>query len=150
MIKCPEGMAVGVFCRIDIGGHKPVAKVLGIGGIFFKSPDPQKLCQWYSQWLGLNVESESSFSFVSFTPLTMPRNGYTVWSAFESTTTYFSPSDNAFMFNLVVDNLEEALSQVKTGGAQVAGDIEKSDYGQFGWFMDPDGNKVELWQPPES
>jgi hypothetical protein len=49
MIKCSGGMAVGVFCRIDIGGYKPVAKVLGIGGIFFKSPDPQKLCQWYSQ-----------------------------------------------------------------------------------------------------
>jgi predicted enzyme related to lactoylglutathione lyase len=127
-----------------------MAKVLGIGGIFFKSPDPQKLCQWYSQWLGLTVESESGFSFVSFFPHTMPQNGYTVWSAFASITTYFSPSDNKFMFNLVVDNLEEALSQVKAGGAQVVGDIEKSEYGQFGWFMDPDGNKVELWQPPDS
>jgi predicted enzyme related to lactoylglutathione lyase len=127
-----------------------VAKVLGVGGIFFKSPDPQRLYQWYSQWLSLNVESEAGVSFVSFHPRTMPRNGYTVWSAFASTTTYFSPSDNDFMFNLIVDNLEEALNQVKAGGAQVVGDIEKSDYGQFGWFMDPDGNKVELWQLPDS
>ena len=126
-----------------------MAKVLGVGGIFFKSPDPHKLCQWYSQWLGLNVKSQSG-SFVLFFPQTMPKNGYTVWSAFESTTTYFSPSDNAFMFNLIVDNLEQALSQVKAGGAQVVGDIENSDYGQFGWFMDPDGNKVELWQPSNS
>lgn len=127
-----------------------MAKVLGVGGIFFKSPDPQKLCQWYSQWLGLKVESESGFSFVPFSPQSMPKNGYTVWSAFASDTTYFSPSDNQFMFNLVVDNLEEALKQVREGGGQVKGDIEKGDLGQFGWFMDPDGNKVELWQPPDS
>ena len=89
-------------------------------------------------------------TFVAFLLHSMPRNGYTVWSAFEATTTYFSPSDNEFMFNLVVDDLEEALSQVKAGGAQVVGEVEKSEYGQFGWFMDPDGNKVELWQPPDS
>ena len=126
-----------------------MAEVLGIGGIFFKSPDPKKLCQWYSQWLGFKIDSESGFTFVPFMPNTMPPNGYTVWSAFDSRTTYFSPSDNEFMFNPVVDNLQEALSQVRAGGAQVIGDIEKSEYSQFGWFMDPDGNKVELWQPPE-
>ncbi|OGO11058.1 MAG: glyoxalase [Chloroflexi bacterium RBG_16_47_49] len=127
-----------------------MAKVLGIGGIFFKSPDPQRLYQWYSQWLGLTVELEQGVSFVSFHPSSMPKNGYSVWSAFESTTTYFEPSGKEFMFNLVVDNLEQALNQVKAGGAQVVGDIEKGDYGQFGWFMDPDGNKVELWEPPDS
>lgn len=127
-----------------------MAKVLGIGGIFFKSPDPQRLYQWYSQWLGLTVEVEAGVSFVSFFPLTMPKNGYTVWSVFESSTTYFSPSENDFMFNLVVDNLEEALRQVKAGAAQVVGEVEKNAYGQFGWFMDPDGNKVELWEPPVS
>ena len=126
-----------------------MAKVLGIGGIFFKSPNPHRLCEWYSQWLSLNVELEG-MSFVLFHPRSMPRNGYTVWSAFESNTTYFSPSDNEFMFNFVVDNLEEALHQVKAGGAQVIGEVEKNDYGHFGWFMDPDGNKVELWQPPDS
>ncbi|OGN94383.1 MAG: glyoxalase [Chloroflexi bacterium RBG_13_50_21] len=125
-----------------------MAKVLGIGGIFFKSPDPQELCQWYAQWLGIHVEVEPG-TFALFFPGTMPQNGYTVWSAFESTTTYFAPSENAFMFNLVVDNLGEALSQVKAGGGQMVGEVEKSDYGQFGWFMDPDGNKVELWQPPD-
>ncbi len=126
-----------------------MAKVLGIGGIFFKSPDPQKLCQWYAQWLGFNIESESDMSFVPFRPGSMPANGYTVWSAFNSTTCYFSPSDKEFMFNLVVDNLADALKQVRAGGAEEVGDIEKSEYGRFGWFMDPDGNKVELWQPPD-
>jgi predicted enzyme related to lactoylglutathione lyase len=80
----------------------------------------------------------------------MPENGYTVWSTFDSGSAYFAPSSKEFMFNLVVDNLEEALSQVAAGGAQLVGDIEKSEYGDFGWFMDPDGNKVELWQPPGS
>jgi len=126
-----------------------MAKVLGIGGIFFKSPDPQKLCQWYAQWLGFNIASESEPSFVPFSPGNMPANGYTVWSAFNSTTCYFSPSDKDFMFNLVVDNLDEALEQVRAGGAQEVGDIQKNEYGRFGWFLDPDGNKVELWQPPE-
>ena len=126
-----------------------MAKILGLGGIFFKSPNPQKLYQWYTQWLGLNVEFEAGVSFVAFQPHTVPKNGYTVWSAFESTTTYFNPSKNEYMFNLIVDNLDEALKQVAAGGAQLVGQVEKSDYGQFGWFMDPDGNKVELWQPPD-
>lgn len=127
-----------------------MAKVLGIGGVFFKSPDPQRLNQWYAEWLGLTVELESGISFVSFHPHTMPKTGYTVWSAFESTTDYFAPSEKQFMVNLVVDNLDEALDQVKAGGAQTVGDIEVNAYGRFGWFMDPDGNKVELWEPPSS
>lgn len=126
-----------------------MAKVLGIGGIFFKSPDPQKLCQWYAQWLGMSIESESGMSFVPFKANTMPNNGYTVWSAFNDTTCYFAPSDKEFMFNLVVDDIDEAMKQVTAGGAEKVGDIEKSEYGRFGWFIDPDGNKVELWQPPE-
>jgi predicted enzyme related to lactoylglutathione lyase len=127
-----------------------MAKVLGVGGIFFKSPDPQRLYQWYAQWLGLKVEVEGGVTFVAFYQRTMPKTGYTVWSAFEAATTYFAPSKQEFMFNLVVDDLEEALRQVKAGGAQVVGEVEKNEYGQFGWFMDPDGNKVELWQPPNS
>ncbi len=70
-----------------------------------------------------------------------------VWSAFDTNTDYFAPSEKSFMFNLMVDNLEEALEQVKEGGAEVIGDIEKMEYGSFGWFMDLDGNKVELWDP---
>jgi predicted enzyme related to lactoylglutathione lyase len=125
-----------------------MAKVLGVGGIFFKSPDPQKLYHWYSQWLGLTVEVEEGVSFAAFYPRTMPEAGYTVWSAFEANTTYFAPSEQAFMFNLVVDNLEQALQQVRAGGAQIVGEVGQNAYGQFGWFTDPDGNKVELWQPP--
>jgi predicted enzyme related to lactoylglutathione lyase len=125
-----------------------MAKALGVGGIFFKSPDPAMLHGWYAQWLGIEAQSEQGMAFAIFQPATMPANGYTVFSMFDSATGYFAPSSKEFMINLVVDNLEEALSQVAAGGAQVVGEIEKSEYGSFGWFVDPDGNKVELWQPP--
>lgn len=126
-----------------------MAKALGIGGIFFKSPDPAKLQGWYAQYLGIDAQSGDGNSFAIFPLSTMPENGYSVWSLFDSGTTYFAPSTKEFMVNLVVDNLEEALSQVATGGARVVGDAQMSEYGGFGWFIDPDGNKVELWQPPE-
>ena len=120
-----------------------MAKVLGVGGVFFKSPDPQRLYDWYARWLGMEFENWGT----AFSPKTMPANGQTVWSAFDAKTDYFAPSQKDFMFNLVVDNLEEALGQVAEGGAPIVGEIEKLEYGSFGWFIDPDGNKVELWEP---
>src|SRR4030042_2030104 len=128
-------LGVVLYCRS--WRNENLAKVLGLGGIFFKSPNPKALCQWYAQWLGVNLETGSDFTFALFFPHTIPKNGYTVWSAFPSSSSYFLPSDNKFMFNLVVDNLEEALGQVKAGNAQVVGNIEITDYGQFGWFTDP-------------
>ena len=121
-----------------------MAKVLGIGGVFFKSPDPEKLYEWYERWLGFRADPQSG---IAFQPQNMPKNGCSVWSAFNSSTGYFAPSAKEFMFNLIVDDLSEALSQVKEGGAPIIGEIEEYEYGKFGWFMDPDGNKVELWEP---
>ncbi len=120
-----------------------MAKVLGVGGIFFKSPNPKRLYDWYAKWLGMEFEDWGTAYF----PKTMPANGQTVWSAFPAETNYFAPSTNSFMFNLIVDNLEEVLKQVENGGAEIVGNIEKLEYGLFGWFIDPDGNKVELWEP---
>ncbi len=120
-----------------------MAKVLGVGGVFFKSPNPKQLYEWYSKWLGMTLEEWG----LAYFPKDYPANSQTVWSAFDASTDYFNPSEKGFMFNLIVDNLEEALKQVKEGGAEVIGDIEKMESGSFGWFMDPDGNKVELWEP---
>jgi predicted enzyme related to lactoylglutathione lyase len=120
-----------------------MAKVLGVGGIFFKSPDPKQLYEWYAKYLGMEFEDWG----IAYFPKAMPANGQTVWSAFPATTRYFDPSTKDFMFNLIVDNLEEALAQVKEGGAEVIGEIEKLEFGLFGWFVDPNGNKVELWEP---
>jgi len=121
-----------------------MARVLGVGGVFFKSADPEKLCQWYERWLGFKPDPQSG---IGFKPSDMPEHSLTVWSAFASSTNYFAPSTKDFMFNLIVDDLQEALAQVQEGSATVVGEIEKYEYGSFGWFMDPDGNKVELWQP---
>lgn len=120
-----------------------MAKVLGVGGVFFKSPDPKRLYGWYAKWLGMEFEDWG----IAYFPQNLPANSQTVWSAFDATTKYFEPATRNFMFNLIVDNVEEALRQVKEGGAEVIGEIEKMEYGSFGWFIDPDGNKVELWEP---
>lgn len=122
-----------------------MASVLGIGGVFFKTTDPKKLADWYRDTL--NMPMDPQWHGASFMPSAMPKGGYTVFGPFKQATEYFNPSDNPYMFNLVVDDLEQALAQVQEGGGEVVGDIMDEPYGRFGWFMDPDGNKVELWQP---
>lgn len=121
-----------------------MAKVLGVGGIFFKSRSPGELGEWYRRHLGMPVEPPYG---ANLRPDAMPAGGFTVWCPFDRTTTYFEPSEAPFMINLVVDDLEAALKQVVEGGAELAGEIESYEYGRFGWFIDPEGNKVELWEP---
>jgi len=125
-----------------------MAKVIGVGGVFFKTGDPQGLAAWYRDWLGLPIDE--TYGGASFKPETMPAGGCTVWAPFQASTNYFEPSTRPYMLNLVVDDLNGALAQVREGGADVIGEIEDYDYGRFGWFMDPDGNKVELWEPREA
>lgn len=120
-----------------------MARALGVGGIFFKSADPKRLTAWYGEHLGLPVNEWGA----SLKPADMPAEAITQWTPFKSDTSYFEPSAKDFMLNLVVDDLDGALEQVRAGGAVVTGDIVEEDYGRFGWFLDPDGNKVELWQP---
>jgi hypothetical protein len=103
-----------------------MAKVIGVGGVFFKAGDPDSLGAWYKEWLGVPVEPPYG---ASFKPEDLPAGGLTVWAPFN------------------VDDLNAALEQVREGGATVVGDVEEYDYGRFGWFMDPEGNKVELWEP---
>jgi predicted enzyme related to lactoylglutathione lyase len=121
-----------------------VARALGIGGVFFKSDDPQRLTEWYATHLGMQIED---FGGVRFDPHALPVETHTVWSPFKATTEYFRPSTREFMLNLVVDDVDMALLQVAAGGGKVVGNVEQYDYARFGWFIDPDGNKIELWQP---
>jgi predicted enzyme related to lactoylglutathione lyase len=111
-----------------------MARVIGIGGVFFKSADPEKLYDWYVEHLGVRKNDGPGVSFMNSD---QPAGGYLVWGAFNSDTQYFDPATRQYMFNLVVDDLDGALEQVQAGGAN----------GRFGWFMDPDENKVELWEP---
>jgi predicted enzyme related to lactoylglutathione lyase len=127
---------------------KASGKVLGVGGVFFRSPDPARLGEWYQKTLGLAVESWGDTRGTSFAPADMPAHSFTVWSAFSADTEYFGNASQAFMLNLVVDDLDKALKRVELAGGEVLPDREDADYGRFGWFIDPDGNRVELWQPP--
>ena len=122
-----------------------MAKVLGIGGVFFKSSDPKKLTSWYERTLGFPVDEGGS---VSFQPAKLPQTSFSVWGPFQESTKYFNPSEKRYMFNLIVDDLDEALAQVANAGAEIVGEIEEYEFGRFGWFLDPEGHKVELWQPP--
>lgn len=123
-----------------------MARVLGVGGVFFKARDPEGLGDWYREWLGLPVSHPHG---ATLEPGTMPPGSFTVWSPFRQDTSYFDPAERSFMINLVVDDLEGALAQVEEGGGEVVGDIEEYEYGRFGWFLDPEGNKVELWEVPD-
>jgi predicted enzyme related to lactoylglutathione lyase len=120
-----------------------MAKVLGVGGLFFKSANPRKLARWYRDTLGMSFGGST---FAMFKPATMPKKGYTVWAAFPASSQYFKPSKSRHMVNLVVDDVEEALAQVVAAGARAVGKVRSSPYGRFGWFLDPDGTKIELWQ----
>lgn len=121
-----------------------MAKVLGIGGVFFRAANPEALADWYHRWLGIDI---ADYGGASFPPSGMPSASFTVWAPFNEDTEYFSPSRKQFMINFIVDDLEAALAQVEEGGASIEGDIQREPYGDFGWFIDPEGNKIELWKP---
>jgi predicted enzyme related to lactoylglutathione lyase len=81
-------------------------------------------------------------------PADVPPGAYHLWSPFPAATKYFEPATREFMINLMVDDVDGALAQVRAAGGHAMPDVERSEYGDFGWFVDPEGNKVELWRPP--
>ena len=119
-------------------------RVTGIGGIFFKSEDPDAAKEWYKKHLGLNTDA---YGCTFWWKDNEGQKCSTQWSPMKSETDYFEPSKKQFMMNFRVENLEELLSMLKEEGVQVVGEIESYDYGKFGWILDPEGNKIELWEP---
>jgi len=121
-------------------------KVTGIGGIFFKSKDPKTTMDWYGKNLGLAITPYGSpFEFRN---ANRPDEiNYLNWSIFAKDTTYFEPSKQEFMINYRVQNLEGLIEQFKANGVTVVDEIETYDYGKFIHIMDPEGNKIELWEP---
>ena len=124
-----------------------MARVTGIGGIFIKARDQKVLCDWYRKHLGIDVQEWGGTTFPDAAP-TPERQGATVWSVFPESSTYFAPSNARFMVNYRVDNLERVLSELRAEGCKVDERSESSEYGKFGWVMDPEDNRVELWEPP--
>jgi predicted enzyme related to lactoylglutathione lyase len=125
-------------------------RVTGIGGIFFKANDPDKLRDWYRVHLGIECEKENGAIFKWRKADDPNSERYTVWSPFPADTDYFAPSTKPFMINLQVENLDEVLTQLKAEGIDVDPKVESCDYGKFAWIMDPEGNRIELWEPKKS
>ena len=121
-------------------------RVTGIGGIFFKSPDPKRLGAWYRTHLGVDVTDWGGAVFSWGGPDSAP--GMTLWTPFAADTDYMAPSTAPFMVNFRVADLDALLVALREEGCQVLDKREDSEFGKFGWVMDPDGNKVELWEPP--
>ncbi len=122
-------------------------KVTGIGGIFFKSKgDPTALAAWYREHLGLALE-EWGGAILKWPDDPVVDGGMTVWHVAEHDTEWFSPSDASFMVNYRVDDLDGLLAQLRAAGVEVVGGPDVDDNGAFAWILDPDGNKVELWEP---
>ena len=125
-------------------------RVVGLGGIFFKAKEPEKLSAWYQKHLGLDVEEWGGVTFQegAGAELTPQRKSYISWSPFDADTKYFSPSEKPFMINFRVHDLDAVLTELRQEGVQVDDKTEASEFGKFGWLMDPEGTRIELWEPP--
>ena len=125
----------------------PMKKVTGIGGIFFKCADPKKMNEWYEKHLGIPVADWGAM--FQWRELDNPeKTGYTVWSAFPADTNYFDPSKKDFMINYRVENIEALVEELKNAGVTILDEITASEYGKFVHILDPEGNSIELFEPP--
>jgi predicted enzyme related to lactoylglutathione lyase len=123
-------------------------RVTGIGGIFFKAKDAPALRAWYKQHLGIDVQDWGGAAFTWTDSDGNPSGGMTVWSVSPIESKQFAPSNASFMVNYRVEDVHALIAALKAEGCNVLDKIDDSEYGKFGWVIDPEGNKVELWQPP--
>ncbi|UCS92774.1 VOC family protein [Echinicola marina] len=121
-------------------------KVTGIGGIFFKCHNPDKMKDWYAKNLGLNTDRYGT-TFEWRQADQAEQKGFTQWSPMDKDTHYFRPSEKEFMINYRVENLEALVKELKSEGVTICDEIESYEYGKFIHIMDPEGNKIELWEP---
>jgi len=121
-----------------------MTRVTGIGGVFFKSKDPKALSAWYRDVLGLKVEAWGGATLNYDAPGHPP---VLVWSPFAANTDYMAPSQREFMLNFAVDDLDAFLDRLKAKGVAILKRDDSDPNGRFAWIVDPDGTKIELWQP---
>lgn len=124
-------------------------KVTGIGGIFFKTKNPEIIRDWYSKHLGLQTDEYGS-SFEWIVPGSSGAKGVTQWSPFKDSTDYFEPSSKEFMINYRVENIEALVEELKKEGVTMLDEIAVYDYGKFVHILDPENNKIELWEPVDT
>ncbi len=128
---------------------KTVDRAVGLGGIFFKARNPRKLSDWYQKHLGIKTTQNTAL-FTWRSPKASKRIGYTVWSIFPANTRYFHNPRKQFMINYRVRNLKLILEKLRRERVKVARKVEDSKYGRFAWVSDPEGNWLELWEPPRN
>ncbi len=119
-------------------------RVTGLGGFFFKSNDPGKIKDWYKTHLGLATDN---YGCTFWWKDKEGNDCSTQWSPFQNDTTYFAPSEKQYMMNFRVADLQGLIEVLREEGVEIAGEIQEFSYGKFGWIMDPEGNKIELWEP---
>ena len=126
----------------------PAERVTGIGGVFFKARDPKALGAWYRDALGVPLRDGGAWSLFEWREREdAGRVGTTVWSLFPSDTTYFAPGQASFMINYRVRDLDRMLAQLRALGGSVDSKVAEEFNGRFAWVVDPEGNKIELWEP---
>ena len=141
-----SGFAVKAFIAKQPDQHTTMKKVTGIGGIFFKCKDPDKMREWYKTNLGLATNPYGAV-FEWHQGADSTKKGFTQWSPFKETTKYFAPSTKEFMINYRVENLEALVAELTKNGVTILDTIETYDYGKFVHILDAEGNKIELWEP---
>jgi predicted enzyme related to lactoylglutathione lyase len=122
-------------------------RVTGMGGIFFKAEDPDKLREWYQEHLGIKFEPWGGALFKWRSADGSGKPGQTIWSAFPRSTTYFKASRADWMLNYRVENLDAVLEALSREGVEIDSERENSEFGRFAWITDPEGNRIELWEP---
>ena len=122
-------------------------RVTGIGGIFFKAKDAETLREWYRKHLGIEIEGWGGVAF-DWKDDPQQDGGTTAWTIFPDTTKYFEPSEKPFMINFRVADFDGLVAALRAEGVDVDASAEASEFGKFGWVMDPEGNRIELWEPP--
>lgn len=123
-------------------------RVTGIGGIFFKAKDPATLQAWYKRHLGLDLQPWGGAAFTWTDDAGKPIGGTTIWSVMPEQADTFAPSTAPFMINYRVADVHALVAALREEGCNVLDKVDDSEYGKFGWVIDPEGNKVELWEPP--
>jgi predicted enzyme related to lactoylglutathione lyase len=130
---------------------KSKERVTGLGGFFFKASDPKSLARWYEDNLGVPIDPSYGGASFKWREAGDPsREGQTLWTPFAADTKYFEPSRAPFMVNFRVRDLRAMLDQLRAAGVAVDDKVDDTPFGKFGWLLDPDGNRIELWEPNES
>lgn len=131
-------------------GDYETDRVTGIGGVFFRSTDPAETRNWYRTHLGIDAADWGGFAFRWQEQDQPEETGYTVWGVFSDTTEYFGPGDQSYMLNYRVADLTGLIDALRQEGVEIAGEIEQHPNGKFAWIVDPEGRRIELWEPVPS